>query len=321
MMSVPASEQTIAGRAPVSRPDTTPAHPVSNPQRAAENVSIRPRSSFWRRFRRHRLALLGSCLLAVLVLAAALAPVLATHDPNRIDLRAVAQAPSTTHWLGTDLVGRDVYSRLLFAGRVSLSVGLISVAIYIAIAIAIGGTSGYFGGWVDSVLMRFTDIVMCFPTLVIIISVVAIVGPSLWTMMIVIGVLGWPWDARLARGQTLSIREMEFVQAARCMGAPTSRIIIRHVLPSMSGPLIVAATFGVAWTILLEATLSFLGLGVQEPTPSWGNMLNAARAVDVIENMPWMWLPAGAIIAVSVLSINFIGDGLRDALDPRAMNR
>ena len=158
-----------------------------------------------------------------------------------------------------------------------------------------------------------------FPTLVIIISLVAIVGPSLWTMMVVIGVLGWPWDARLARGQTLSIRK--WVRSGRSMhGAPTSRIIIRHVLPRLSGPLIVAATFGVAWTILLEATLSFLGLGVQEPTPSWGNMLNAARAVDVIENMPWLWLPAGAMIAVSVLSINFLGDGLRDALDPRAMN-
>jgi peptide/nickel transport system permease protein len=282
---------------------------------------VRARPSVWRRFRRHRLAILGVVVLAFLIVISALAPWLATHNPDQMDLTAIGQPPSREHLLGTDLIGRDVFSRLLFGGRVSLLVGILSVALSMSISIAVGAAAGFFRGPVDMAMMRVTDVVMCFPTLIILISLVALVGPGLWTMILALGFLGWPWDARIARAQTMSVREREFVQAAESCGATNSRLIFRHILPNISAPLIVAATFGVAWNILLEATLSFLGLGVQEPTPSWGNMLNAARAVDVIERMPWLWVPAGLLIAACVLSVNFIGDGLRDALDPRSMNQ
>ncbi len=281
---------------------------------------LRARPSVWRRFRRHRLAILGVIVLGSLIAISLLAPWLGTQNPNQIDLSAVGQSPSRAHWLGTDLVGRDVYSRLLYGGRVSLLVGIASVALSMSISIAVGTVAGFYRGPVDTVVMRVTDVVMCFPTLIILISMVALVGPGLWTMILALGLLGWPWDARIARAQTMSVREREFVQAAESCGATNRRLILRHILPNISAPLIVAATFGVAWNILLEATLSFLGLGIQEPTPSWGNMLNAARAVDVIERMPWLWVPAGLLIAACVLSVNFIGDGLRDALDPRSMN-
>jgi peptide/nickel transport system permease protein len=282
---------------------------------------LRARPSVWNRFRRHRLAILGVLVFGFLIVVSALAPLLATHDPNKIDLSAVAQPPSREHFLGTDLIGRDVYSRLLYGGRVSLLVGVASVAVSMSIAIVLGTAAGFYRGPVEMAVMRITDVVMCFPILIILISLVALVGPGLWTMILALGVLGWPWDARIARAQTMSVREREFVQAAHSSGVADRRLIFRHILPNISAPLIVAATFGVAWNILLEATLSFLGLGVQEPTPSWGSMLNAARAVDVIERMPWLWLPAGLLIAACVLSVNFIGDGLRDALDPRSMNQ
>lgn len=292
-----------------------------NAREAASRDGLRVRPSVWRRFRRHRLAILGVVVLGFLIAISALAPLLATHNPDQMDLAAVGQPPSREHLLGTDLIGRDVFSRLLYGGRVSLLVGILSVTISMSISIAVGAAAGFYRGLVDTGMMRVTDVVMCFPTLIILISLVALVGPGLWTMIFALGLLGWPWDARIARAQTMSVREREFVQAAESCGATNRRLIFRHILPNISAPLIVAATFGVAWNILLEATLSFLGLGVQEPTPSWGNMLNAARAVDVIERMPWLWVPAGLLIAACVLSVNFIGDGLRDALDPRSMNQ
>lgn len=289
------------------------------PQRS--NLIVRQRPGLWHRFIRHRLALLGLVLLVLLAIASILGPLLLPYSPYTVDLRSTGEPPSPEHWLGTDLVGRDVLVRLLYAGRVSLSVGIVSVAIYMSIAIVLGGLSGYYRGWLDNLLMRLTDIVMSFPTLVIIILVVSIMGPSVYNVPLVIGLLGWPWDTRLVRALYLSYRETEFVAAARCLGARDNRIIFRHILPNAAAPLIVAATFGVAWTILLEAALSFLGLGVQPPMPSWGNMLNAAKSVDIIENMLWLWVPAGFMIAICVLSINFIGDGLRDALDPRTISK
>lgn len=289
------------------------------PQRS--NLIVRQRPTLWHRFIRHRLALLGLVLLVLLAIASILGPLLLPYSPYTVDLRSTGEPPSPEHWLGTDLVGRDVLVRLLYAGRVSLSVGIVSVAIYMSIAIVLGGLSGYYRGWLDNLLMRLTDIVMSFPTLVIIILVVSIMGPSVYNVPLVIGLLGWPWDTRLVRALYLSYRETEFVAAARCLGARDNRIIFRHILPNAAAPLIVAATFGVAWTILLEAALSFLGLGVQPPMPSWGNMLNAAKSVDIIENMLWLWVPAGFMIAICVLSINFIGDGLRDALDPRTISK
>jgi peptide/nickel transport system permease protein len=220
--------------------------------------------------------------------------------------------------LGTDTAGRDVYTRLLYAGRVSLTVGLVAVAIYTGIGVVLGVLAGYYGGWVDSVIMRVADMVLSFPSLIIIIVMVSLLGPSIYNVMLVIGALGWPPIARLVRGNFLSLRQQEFVVAAQAGGAKHRRIIFRHVLPNALAPVIVAASFGMAQAILLEAGLSFLGLGVQPPTPSWGNMLSDAQSVLVLRNMPWLWLPPGIMIAITVLSVNFIGDGLRDALDPRA---
>ncbi len=274
-----------------------------------------------RAFTRHRLALLGAIVIGTLALVAIFAPLIAPYDPNEIDLFATAQAPSREHLLGTDDIGRDVLSRIIYGTRVSLSVGLVSVTIYVLIGTVLGSISGYFGGWVDSTIQRFTDAVMCFPSLIIIVAAVAIIGPSIYNVMIVIGLLTWPGICRLVRGQILTLREREFVEAARAIGAPPWKVIFSHLLPNTVAPITVAATFGVAAAILTEAGLSFLGLGVQPPTPSWGNLINTAQSAAVLQQMPWLWVPAGVMIALAVLSINFIGDGLRDALDPRSTHR
>ena len=272
-------------------------------------------------FMRHKFAVGGLVVFVLLVIMAIFAPAIATHDPNYVDLFASRQGPSRAHLLGTDDIGRDVFSRVVFGARVSLSVGIVAVTIYVAIGTVLGAVSGYFGGFVDTVIQRITDAVMCFPSLIIIIAAVAIVGPSIWNVMIVIGLLTWPNICRLVRGQLLSLREQEFISAARASGAGNMRIIFRHLLPNAVAPIIVAATFGIASAILTEAGLSFLGLGVQPPTASWGNMINTAQSASVLQLMPWLWIPAGVCIAVAVLSINFIGDGLRDTLDPRARRR
>jgi len=238
-----------------------------------------------------------------------------------VDLRATREGPSRDHLLGTDEIGRDVLSRVIYGGRVSLSVGLVSVTIYTAIGMLLGALSGYYGGLIDGAIQRLTDTVMFFPSLVVIIAAVAILGPSLYNVMIVIGLLTWPGICRLVRAQFLSLRQREFVEAARSLGGRDRELIFRHILPNTLAPVIVAATFGVAAAILTEAGLSFLGLGVQPPTPSWGNLINTAQSVAVLQQMPWLWIPAGLLIALSVLSINFIGDGLRDALDPRLRDR
>jgi peptide/nickel transport system permease protein len=200
-------------------------------------------------------------------------------------------------------------------------VGLVAVSIYTLIGIILGAFAGYYGGRVDSIIMRMADVVLAFPSLIIIITIVSFLGPSVWNIMMVIGLLGWPPMARILRGQFLSLREQEFVVASRAIGAPNRTIIFRHMLPNALAPIIVAATFGIASAILLEAGLSFLGLGVQPPTPTWGNMLSDAQSLPVLQSMPWLWLPPGVMIALAVLSINFIGDGLRDAFDPHLHHR
>ena len=285
----------------------------------AVQEAISPGAMAWRRFRRHKLAVIGACVLAVIVIVAVLAPVIAPHDPNSIDLNLSYVSPSGSHLLGTDISGRDLLSRLIFASRISVSVGLVSVSIYVAIAIAIGGISGYYGGLVDSILMRFTDTMLSFPTLMMIFIVVSILGPSIFNVMLVIGVFGWPGLARVIRGQFLQIRGMDYVLSARSVGVHSSRIILRHILPNAIGPVIVWATFGMAGAIMFEASLSFLGLGVQPPQASWGNMLVDAQRLKIIRDLPWVWVPPGLAVVIMVLSINFMGDGLRDALDPRTL--
>ena len=285
-------------------------------------VALQVRSDgFWsravRRFLHHRLAVAGLVVLILLSLSAIFAPVVGVYAPNELDLRNRAAPPSADHWLGTDRSGRDIWSRLIHGGQVSLSVGLIAVSVSTTIGVIIGSVSGYYGKTVDMVLMRITDMVMSFPTLIIIIALVAILQPSIYNSMIAIGLLNWPGTARLVRGLFLSLREMDYVQSARCIGASSGRIIFTQILPNTVGPIMVAFTFAVGNAILLEAGLSFLGLGVQIPTPSWGNMLRDAQSLTALEELPWMWIPPGVMIILAVLSVNFVGDGLRDALDPR----
>lgn len=276
-----------------------------------------PQYRFWRRLWQHKLGMFGLAVLLLLVIAALFAPVLAGQDPAAIDLRQKNQPPSAEHILGTDAIGRDVWARLVYGARISLSVGLVAVGIYTTIALLLGSVSGYMGGLVDSVIMRFTDIMMCFPTFLLIITVAALLPPNIFNIMVIIGIFGWPGMTRLVRGQFLSLRSRDFVLAAVALGVPTRRIIFRHILPNVVGPVVVAATLGLAGAIMTESSLSFLGLGVQQPTPSWGQTLTTAMQLPILEGMPWRWLPSALAIAFAVLSVNFFGDALRDALDPR----
>lgn len=274
-----------------------------------------------RRFRRNRLAVVGAVVLAVIVLLALLAPVIAQYPPNKVDLDAIRQSPSGSHWLGTDASGRDVFARILYAGRISLLVGVAAALVSVVIGTILGAVAGLSRGFVDSALMRLADIVLSFPTIVVIVVLAGILGPSVTILVAAIGLTHWPAAARVVRGVTLSLRELEYVQAARAGGARSGWLIRKHIIPASLPPVIVSATLAVAQAILLEATLSFLGLGVQPPQASWGNMLNDAQSLTLIQTMPWLWLPPGIAIALTVLSVNFVGDGLRDAMDPRQVGR
>lgn len=289
--------------------------------RAAERSEIKelpsPGMLALRRFMKHRLAVIGLVILILIVLSAILAPWLTPWEPNQVDLRARSEPPSSNHWLGTDRTGRDVLTRTLYAGRISLIVGVVAVMISVAMGAFLGAIAGYFGGIWDSIIMRATDVVMTFPAIVAIMTLAAIVGPGVDNIIIIIGLLNWPMPARLVRSRLLSVRKLEYIQAAQTLGAPSKRIIARHALPNAYDVLIVYSSLGIATAILLEAGLSFLGLGVQPPQASWGNMLNVARNVSVLEGQPWLWIPPGIAIVLTVLAVNFVGDGLRDAFDPR----
>jgi len=278
-----------------------------------------PRQLAWRRFRRNQLAILALGVISALAVIAILAPLIAPFDPTEVDRKAFGKPPSLEHLLGTDRSGRDVLSRLMHGARVSLSVGVVAVTIYLVIGITLGSLAGYRRGLTDAIIGRVTDTVMSFPGLIIILAVVPIVGRSPLNIMIVIGLLNWPAVTRLVRGEFLSLREREFTLAARGIGARDRRIILRHILPNVTGPLVVLASFGMAEAMIVEAGLSVLGLGIQPPDASWGGDLQAATDVGVLTQKPWLWMAPGAAIAIAVLSINFIGDGLRDALDPRAI--
>lgn len=269
----------------------------------------------WRRFRRNRLAASGAFTVLAIVAMAVLAPLVAPYEPTAIDIDNILSPPSARHLLGTDELGRDVLSRMVFGSRISLSVGFVAVGIAVSIGIVIGSLAGYYGGRVDSLLMRFVDIMLTFPTFFLILAVIAILEPSIYTIMVVIGVTGWMDVARLVRAEFLTLKERDFVLAARASGAGSPRLIFRHILPNALSPVFVAATFGVAGAILVEAALSFLGLGVQPPNPSWGNILTSGK--DNIEVAWWLSLYPGLAILITVLSYNLVGEGLRDALDPR----
>jgi ABC-type dipeptide/oligopeptide/nickel transport system permease subunit len=271
--------------------------------------------------RADRRARLGFAVIILLLLAALLAPLIDGADPIQINLRNALQAPNGAHWLGTDAQGRDVWSRLVHGARISLLVGLASQGISLSIGLVLGLVAGYRGRWTDEVIMRLADVTLAFPSLLLLIAMAAAFEPSLTVVCTVIGVVGWAGMARLVRGQVLVVRELEYVQAMRALGARDRRIVWRHVLPNVIAPVVIAATLGIAGAIMAEAALSFLGLGVQPPTPSWGAMIADGRDLSQLRSAPWTSLAPGLAIGVAVLGFNLLGDALRDAIDPRAARR
>jgi len=271
----------------------------------------------WKRLRLDGRARIALSIIGLLVAAALAAPLIARYDPTRIDLVHQFQPPSLAHFMGTDVQGRDIWARVLFGARISLTVGVVSQLIALAIGVTLGLIAGYYGRWVDELIMRLADITLAFPTLLLLIAMAAALQPSLSTVYITIGVVGWAAMARLIRGQVLVTRQLEFVQAARALGATDRRILARHLLPNVIAPVVIAATLGIAGAIMAEAALSFLGLGVQPPTPSWGSMISDARDLIQLRSAPWTSVFPGLAIGAAVLGFNLLGDSLRDALDPR----
>lgn len=269
-----------------------------------------------RRFMRHKLGMASLCFLTGIVLLALLAPFLTPYEPNKL-VGKFSAPPDALHLLGTDQVGRDVLTRLLYATRVSLLVGVMATAIATAVGVVLGLVSGYFGGAIDMIIMRFTDMVMSFPYILLVLVAAAVFTPGLWNMILILGFVDWPGVARLVRGNVLSLRETAFVQADIVAGMPTRHTLFSEILPNTIAPILVYATSVVALSILDEAALSFLGMGVQPPMASLGNMLNGAQSITVLTNKPWLWAPPGVMIIMLVLSVNFVGDALRDAVDPR----
>ena len=274
---------------------------------------------FWQRFKRNKLAVTGGIMVLALFFAGALAPVVSPFNPNDIDRKHILEPPGISHPLGTDDLGRDVLSRMLYGSRISLSVGFIAVGIATVIGVIIGAVSGYYGRWTDRIIMRVIDIMLSIPTFFLILAVIAFVGPSIWNIMIIIGLTSWMGVARLVRAEFLSLKEREFVLAAKALGASNMRIIFKHIMINSMAPVFVSAVLGVASAILVESALSFLGLGVQPPTPSWGNILTLGK--DNIEIAWWLSVFPGLAILITVLVYNLVGEGLRDALDPRLWGR
>ncbi len=275
--------------------------------------------NFWRHFKKNRLGVGGLVIIIIVFFIAIFAPFLSLYDPGKTDVSLKLKSPSFQHYLGTDQLGRDVFSRMLYGSQISLSVGFVAVGISILIGILVGAMAGYKGGWVDSLLMRFVDIMLSFPSFFLILTVVAILRPNIYNVMIVIGITSWEGTARFVRAEFLSLRERDYVQAARALGVKDRRIIFRHILPNALAPVFVTASLGVASAILIEAGLSFLGFGVQPPAPSWGNILTEGRTY--IFDAWWLTVFPGLAILITVLSFNLFGEGLRDAIDPRLRGR
>ena len=271
----------------------------------------------WRRFRRHRLALIGATVLGLVVGVCIIAPVLVPESAaNRVDPTLFRAPPSPAHPFGSDDVGRDILWRTVYGGRISLAIGALSIALAMSIGVVLGSVAGYYGRWTDSLIMRLTDAMLSMPSLLLLIVLTRILGASVSTIILVIGLLNWMQVTRIVRANVLSLKEQDFVLAARALGVDDRAIIFRHVLPNTLAPVVVAATLGVGYAIILEASASFLGLGVQPPTASWGSMLYRAQGLMI--QAPWVAIFPGLMILVTVMAINFLGDGLRDALDPRA---
>jgi peptide/nickel transport system permease protein len=272
-------------------------------------------TDFLERFFKNKMAVAGSIVVMLLFAVSLLAPWIAPYDPSTIDLKHVLAPPSFGHPLGTDQLGRDVISRMIWGARISLKVGFVATGIAMLIGTILGAASGYYGRWVDAIIMRFVDIMLCFPTFFLILAVIAILEPSIWNIMIVIGLTGWMGITRLVRADFISLKERDFVSAARVIGASDFRIIFIHILPNAMASVLVATTLGIAGAILTESALSFLGIGVQRPIPSWGNILTAGK--DNIDIAWWLSLYPGLAILITVLGYNLLGEGIRDSLDPR----
>ncbi|MDD5738160.1 MAG: ABC transporter permease [Candidatus Omnitrophica bacterium] len=262
----------------------------------------------------NKLTVFGIIVVAIMAAAALFAPLISEYDPGEIDLRNALMPPSSEHIMGTDSLGRDLFSRMAFGARISLSVGFVAVGISVIAGVIFGSVAGYYGGWVDSAISRFIDIMLCFPTFFLILATIAVLGPGIWNIMVIIGLTGWMGVARLIRAEILSLKEREFVEAARAVGASDFRIITRHLIPNGLGPVLVSATLGVAGAILTESGLSFLGLGVQPPVPSWGNILTEAKSTLGIAW--WITVFPGLAILITVLGYNLLGEGLREHFNP-----
>ncbi|MFA6055784.1 MAG: ABC transporter permease [Thermodesulfovibrionales bacterium] len=274
-----------------------------------------PGRLFWRRFSRNKLALAGGIIVAFLFFVAILAPFVSPYDPNDIDRKHILEPPGIQHPLGTDDLGRDVLSRMIWGSQISLSVGFVAVGISVVMGMIFGSLSGYYGGWMDRIIMRFIDIMLSVPTFFLILAVIAFIGSSIWNIMIIIGITSWMGVARLVRAEFLSLKEREYVLAARAVGASNMRIIFRHIMVNSLAPVLVSAVLGIAGAVLVESSLSFLGIGVQPPTPSWGNILTLGK--DNMETAWWLSVFPGLAILITVLGYNLLGEGVRDALDPR----
>lgn len=270
-----------------------------------------------RRFTKHKLAMVGLCILLIEVILVLILPLVMHLDPYTSDMEAFGAVPSAAHILGTDDIGRDIFARLIYGGRVSLAVGITSTLISVLIGVPLGLIAGYFRGIFEVVVMRCADMFMSFPSIILILVLVSVIGPSMMTVTVVIGVLGWPQFARLIFGNVLSIREKDYVEAAKAVGERSPRIIGKYILPNAFAPVLIALTFGTASAIIMESSLSFLGMGVQPPQASWGNILYDAQSITVLSQKPWLWVPPGIALVLTVLSINFFGDGMRDALDTK----
>lgn len=269
------------------------------------------------KLRSHRLAMVGICILALEILLVVFLPMLLHLDPYTSDPLAFNAAPSAQHILGTDSIGRDLFARLIYGGRTSLMVGVLSTLISLVLGVPFGLIAGYYRGGVEAVIMRVADVFMSFPSIILILVLVSVLGPSVWSVTIVIGILGWTTFARLIYANVLSVSEKEYVESARAIGTSDFWTIVKYILPNAFPPILITVTFQIASAVITESSLSFLGMGVQPPQASWGNMLHDAQSITVLSRNPWVWLPPGLSIVATVLSINFFGDGVRDALDPK----
>lgn len=272
------------------------------------------------KFFKNKLAVCGIIVIIILVLLSILAPLLTNYTISETDLFSIKMPPSKEHILGTDELGRDVFTRLMYGGRVSILVGLSAMILQVSIGVLLGAAAGYYGGIVEKIIMRVIDIIMCFPFFVIAVSIAAIFGAGIKNLIIIIGLLMWPNIARIVRAEILSVKENDYILAAKAMGLSSFEIIRHHILPNVMSSILVAATLAIASGILTEASLSFLGIGVKLPQPSWGNMLISAQNIGTLQREWWLWIPAGSLIILMVLSINFVGDALRESLDPKIQN-